>query len=328
MSIRRREFITIIGGAAALPIAVRAQQSITPVIGILGATTLEENRNWIASIFQGLKESGFVEGRNLAVEYRWADGQYDRLPALAAELVARRVAVIVPVGGTPSTSAAKAATSTIPVVFNMGGDPVRLGFVASLNRPGGNLTGVSMLVVETEAKRFALLSELAPAAKLIAVIVNPDNAQAEMQVRSVQAAAAGTGRQLLVLRAGTRDEIEAAFTALMREGAGALLVTGDTFFGSQLSVFVSLANLQGLPAGFYQRDCVESGGLMSYGASFKDSYRQAGVYVGRVLKGEKPADLPIIQSTKFEFVLNLKTAKTLGLTVSNQMQLLADEVIE
>jgi putative ABC transport system substrate-binding protein len=325
---KRREFITLVGGAAAWPFAASAQQSMTPVIGILGATTLEENRNWIAAIFQGLKESGFVEGQNLAAEYRWAEGQYDRLPALATELVVRRIAVIVPVGGAPPTSAAKAATSTIPVVFNMGGDPVRLGFVASLNRPGGNLTGVSMLVVETEAKRLALLSELAPSAKLIAVIVNPDNAQAEMQVRSVQVAAAGTGRQLLVLRARTRDEIEAAFAALMREGAGALLVAGDTFFGSQLSVFVSLVNRHGIPAGFYQRDYVESGGLMSYGASFKDAYRQAGVYVGRVLKGEKPADLPIMQSTKFEFVLNLKTAKALGLTVSNQMQLLADEVIE
>jgi putative ABC transport system substrate-binding protein len=328
MNIPRRRFITLLGGAAAWPLAARTQQATMPVIGILGATTLEQNRNWIAAIFQGLKESGFVEGQNLAAEYRWAEGRYDRLPVLAAELVARRIAVIVPVGGAPPTSAAKAATSTIPVVFNTGADPVRLGFVASLNRPGGNLTGVSMLVVETEGKRFALLSELAPAAKLIAVIVNPDNAQAEMQVRSVQAAAAGTGRQLLVLRAKTRDEIEAAFEALMREGAGALLVAGDTFFGSQLAVFVSLANRHGIPAGVNLRDYVEGGGLMSYGASFKDAYRQAGVYVGRVLKGEKPADLPVMQSTKFEFVLNLKTAKTLGLTVSYQMQLLADEIIE
>jgi putative ABC transport system substrate-binding protein len=327
--IERRKLITLIGSAAAAwPFAARAQQPAMPVIGILGATTLEENRGWIAAIFRGLKEAGFVEGQNLAAEYRWAEGQYDRLPALAAELVARRIAVIVPVGGVPPTSAAKAATSAIPVVFNMGGDPVRLGLVASLNRPGGNLTGVSMLVVETEAKRFALLGELAPAAKWIAVIVNPDNAQAETQVRFLQAAAAGAGRQLLVLRARTGDEIEAAFAALVRERAGALLVGGDTFFGSQISLFVSLAHRHGIPVGYNQRDYVERGGLMSYGPNFKDAYRQAGVYVGRVLKGEKPADLPIMQSSKFEFVLNLNTAKMLGLTVSNQMQLLADEVIE
>jgi putative ABC transport system substrate-binding protein len=299
-----------------------------PVVGILGATEPDRSERYVAAIRNGLKGTGYVEGQNLVIEYRWADGRYDRLPVLAAELAHRRVAAIVSIGGAPSTIAAKSVTTTIPIVFNMGADPIALGLVASMNRPGGNLTGVGMMVVEIEAKRLELLSELVPNAAPIAVILNPSNAQAEMQLRAVETAARTLKRRILILHATTRTEIESAFAALVHQHAGALLVGGDTFFGREQDLFIELAGRNRIPASYVFRDFVEQGGLMSYGPSIEDAYRQAGTYVGRILKGEKPADLPVVQPTKFEFVLNLKTATALGLAVPPALLVRADEVIE
>jgi putative ABC transport system substrate-binding protein len=328
---RRRDFIAALGAAAAAsarPRAARAQQPKMPVIGFLGATEPDPNAQYIAGLRQGLKETGFVEGENVAFEYRWAEGRYDRLPALAAELVSRKVAVIVPIGGAPPTLAAKAATSTIPIVFNMGGDPVRLGVVASLGRPGRNVTGVAMLVVEIQAKRLELLCELVPAAALIAVLVNPNNPQAETELRAVEEAARAIGKQLLLLTASTESELETAIATLVQRRADALLVGADTYFGSQFALLHALTMRHRIPAAYYVREAAERGGLMSYGTNFRDAYRQAGVYVGRVLKGAKPAELPVTQATKFEFVLNLRTAKALGLDIPLKLHAFADEVIE
>ena len=325
---RRRDFITLLGCAASWPLAARAQQSGLPVVGILGATELGRSDRYVAAIRNGLKGTGYLDGQNLVIEYRWADGQYDRLPALAAELANRRVAAIVPIGGAPSTIAAKSVTTTIPIVFNMGADPVALGLVASMNRPGGNLTGVGMMVLEIEAKRLELLSELVPNAAPIAVIVNPSNAQAEMQSRAVQAAARTLKRRIVILHATTRTEIESAFAALVHQHAGALFIGGDTFFGREQDLFTELAGRNRIPASYVFRDFVEQGGLMSYGPSIEDAYRQVGIYVGRILKGEKPANLPVVQPTKFEFVLNVKTAKALGLAVPPALLVRADQVIE
>ena len=326
---RRRSFLIGLGGAAALwPLAARGQQAVMPVIGFLGAPSAAPYARYVDAIHQGLKQAGFVEGQNVRTEYRWAEGHYDRLPALAADLVSRHVSVIVPIGGTPAVAAAKTATSTTPIVFNIGSDPVKLGLVDSLSRPGGNLTGVAMLALELEAKRLELLRHVVPKSALIAVLVNPTNAQAEMQAREVQEAAGAVGQEILLLRASTERELETAFAALLRAQAGALLVSADAFFTSQPVLFVVLTARHAIPAIYPWRSYVDAGGLMSYGTSLVDAYRQTGVYTGRVLKGEKPADLPISQAIKFEFVINLVTARALRLTIPLTLRAFATEVIE
>jgi len=326
--VRRRTFIALLGGAAAWPVAARAQQTAMPVVGFLGGPSAAPYERYIAAVHQGLKEAGFIEQRNVAMEYRWADGQYDRLPALAAELASRRVAVIIPIGGAPATLAAKAATSTIPIVFNLGADPIQLGLVSNLSRPGGNITGIAMMTLEVERKRLELLHELAAGSSSIAVLLNPSNDQTQAQETDAQTAARFINRQILVLKARTEDEINAAFAELARERIGALLVGADAFFNSQVTLIVVLAARHAVPTIYPFKSYVDAGGLMSYGSSLLDAYRQTGVYAGRVLKGEKPADLPIVQPTKFELVINLKIAKALGIAIPPTLLARADEVIE
>ena len=311
---RRREFITLLGGAAAAwPLAARAQQPAMPVIGYLSARSLETEANMLAAFRQGLNETGFVEGRNVAIEFRWADGQYDRLPALVEDLVRRHVAVIVTGGGEVSALAAKAATWMIPIVFNVGGDPVRTGLVAALNQPGGNLTGVTSFLDVLDAKRLGLLRELLPTATVVAVLVNPSEPFAESELTDIQTAAGKMGQQLTVLRAGTEGEIDAAFALLVQRRAGALLVCVGPFFVTRANQLVSLAARHAVPAMYFRREFPAVGGLMSYGSTTAEGYRQMGVYAAKILKGEKPADMPVQKPTKYELVINLKTAKALGL---------------
>jgi putative ABC transport system substrate-binding protein len=365
---RREFIAMLGGVAVAWPHAARAQQPRMPVIGYLGsnrdlqisrirlsdrtsrlhprhvvpkpaqayetevpvkaAGSPRPLRDQLAALYRGLKDTGYIEGQNVTIEYRWAEGQYDRLSSLAAELVQRQVTAIVATGGTTSALAAKAATTTIPIVFTSGTDPIEAGLVASLNRPGGNITGVTFFSDVLDAKRLELLHELVPNVGRIALLVNPNNTRVEAQLRDTQEAAARLGIRLIVLNASTEPEIDTSFAILVREGASALLVASDAFFYSRHNQLVALAARHAVPAIYQLREFTAAGGLMSYGASLAEVYHQAGVYTGRILKGEKPADLPVIQSTKFELVINLKTAKALGVAVSNAIQLLADEVIE
>jgi putative ABC transport system substrate-binding protein len=327
--VRRREFITLVGGAVAWPQATRAQQPVMPVIGFLNPTSPDTNADRMRGFRQGLKETGYVEGENVAIEYRWAENQFDRLPALAADLVRRRVAVIAATGSPAVASAAKAATATIPIVFSVAEDPVKLGLVASLARPGGNLTGTNFFAVELGAKRLELLRELVPSVTHVAVLVNPaDVANTETTLRDVEAAAHAMGLQIQVLNASTTREIDSAFATVVRERPDALFVGPGAFFLSRRIQLANLAARSGVPAIYPARDSVEAGGLMSYGTSLMDAYRQVGVYAGRILKGAKPADLPVVQSSKFELVINASTARMLGLDVPATLLARADEVIE
>ena len=329
VAIGRRKLLVALGGAAAAwPLAARAQQPAMPVVGFLSSASADAYTDRVREFRQGLRDAGYVEGENVAIEYRWAEGQYDRLPALAAELVRRQVAVIV-AAPFPSVLAAKSATAIIPIVFSVGDDPVKLGFVSSLARPGGNLTGVNFFGAEVVSKRLEFLRELIPGVGRLAVLVNPSNATvSEATVRGVEAAARGTGVQVQVFNAGTRREIDAAFANLMRERSDAVFVGGDAFFTSRRVQLANLAARYVIPSSFSQREMAEAGGLMSYATNTRDTYRQAGVYVGQVLKGAKPADLPVVQSAKFEFVINASTARMLGLTVPDNLLAAADEVIE
>jgi putative tryptophan/tyrosine transport system substrate-binding protein len=327
---QRRKFIILLGGAAAgWSLAARAQQSPMPVIGFLSGRSPYESAGVADAFRQGLGETGYVESRNVIIEYRWAEGRYDRLPALAVELVSRQVAAIAAVGGPISGKAAKAATATIPIVFSSGADPVQEGLVASVNKPGGNATGVSPLLPAMEGKRFGLLRDIIPDAALLAVLLNPaspDNFSRQMN--DVQDAARAVGQQLLLLRASTEEEIEAAFATADERRANGLLVAADPFMLSRRERLVALAARYAIPAIYEVREYATAGGLMSYGISLADIYRQAGAYVGRILKGEKPGDLPVLQPTKFDLVINLKTARALGLNISGNLLTLADEVIE
>jgi putative ABC transport system substrate-binding protein len=330
---RRREFITLLGGAAAAsllcPLAVRAQQAALPVVGFINGRSPDTASREAAAFRKGLSESGYVEGQNVTVEYHWLEGQYDRLPALLADLVRRRVTVIATPGGTQVAPVAKAATATIPIVFGVAEDPVRLGLVASLARPGGNATGINSFAQEVGAKRLRLLHDLVPKAVRVAVLVNPANASsAKTTLRDVQQVAPTLGLQIQILNASTIGEIDATFASFARERPDALFVAPDAFFASRAVQFVTLAARDRIPATYSERDTVAAGGLMSYGTDLADMYHQVGVYTGNILKGAKPADLPVLQSTKFEFVVNLQTARALGIDVQPNVLSIADEVIE
>jgi len=326
---KRREFVTLLGGAAATwPLAARAQQTAMPVIGWLGARSPGESESVIDAFRQGLNETGYEEGRNLFIDYRWADGRYDRLPGLAMELVRHQVAVIAATGGDAATLAAKAATSTIPIIFAGGTDPVSAGIVASLTRPDQNVTGVSLLIGLLGAKQVELLQELVPKAPLIAALFNPNNPNAERGAKDVQSAAGTIGQKVVVFYASNEREIDTAFASLVQQQAGGILIYPDGFFTGRRDQLVELAARYKIPAIYPWRDYAVAGGLMSYGTSIREAFRWAGTYVGKVLKGAKPTDLPVIQPSKFEVVINLKTARALNLSVPTSLLLRADEVIE
>src|SRR5215468_7446907 len=324
---KRRQFITLLGGAAAWPFASRAQQEKMPVVGFLNSLSPNNLAQLtLENFLQGLKEAGFVDGQNVTIEYRWAEGHYDRLPALVAHLVRRQVAVIAATGGEPSPQVAKAATRTIPVVFMANGDPVEAGLVASLNKPGGNTTGVTIFGMMAVGKRLELLRQIMPKAGIIAYLTNPNNPNREID--NVRTAARSLGQQILVLNANSDREFDTAFATIVQQQVAALLVASDPLFFDRREQIVALAARQAIPAIYYLRAFSLAGGLLSYGNSLTDMYRQVGIYTGRVLKGEKPADLPVMQATKFELAINLKTAKALGLQIPDKLLALADEVIE
>ena len=323
---KRRNFVFLLGSAfVVLPRVARAQQ---PIIGFLSSRSAGESASVVAAFLQGLKEGGYVEGQNLPIEYRWAEGRYDRLPTLAAELVDRHAAVIVAVGGEPSALAAKAVTSTIPIVFTTGGDPVKLSLVASLARTGNNLTGVALLFAEVQAKRLQMLQELVPAITAVALLVNPTNAATDQDVREMEVAARSHGLQLQLLKAATDTDFDTAFATILERRVGGLIVAQDPFFIARRDQLVTLAARHAVPTIYFSGEFVRAGGLISYGGSLAAGYRQVGLYAGRILEGTKPADLPVVQPTKFELVVNLKTAEALGLTVPQTILGRADEVIE
>jgi putative tryptophan/tyrosine transport system substrate-binding protein len=325
---QRRGFITLIVGAAtAWPLVARAQQSTLPMIGFLNSASLDGSTSLVAAFRQGLKEAGYVEGQNITVEFRWANGQYDRLPELAADLVRRQAAVIFG-GGPPAAHAAKATTATIPIVFVSGADPVKSGLVASLNRPGGNVTGATIFTGQLGAKQLGLLRELLPSSVVVAILVNPNNPVTENVVKDVRAAAVMTGHRIEIVSAGSEDEISKAFATLTELRPDAMIVGADPYFYSRSEQLVAMAARHAIPTIYELREYAANGGLISYGASVTDGYRQAGSYTGRILKGAKPADLPVLQPIKFELVINLRTAKTLGLTIAPGVLAIADEVIE
>jgi ABC-type uncharacterized transport system substrate-binding protein len=325
---RRRELITLLGGAAAWPLAARAQQPAMPIIGFMSGRSPEDSADVASAFRQGLADTGFIEGQTVKIEYRWANGDYDKLPALAADLVNQKVAVLVGVGGDVSAAAAAKATKTIPVVFGMGGDPVKAGLVASFRRPGGNVTGFTLWTTETESKRLGLLRALVPGVPLIGILVNPPVPASEQELQDLGAAAKTVNQLLFVARANDDAELDAALASFVEQRVGALLVTAAPFFDTQLHRIVDFAAQKQLPAIYQFREYAVAGGLISYGPNVAEGYKNAGTYVGRILKGEKPADLPVMQPTKFDFVINLKTAKALGLTVPPTLLIEAGEVIE
>ena len=324
---RRRQFITLVGGAAAWPFMTLAQHAAMPVVGFLNSASAQAQVLVAAAYRRGLEEAGFIEGKNVSTEYLYADGQYDRLPQMAADLIGRNVAVIL-AGGPPAARAAKNATSTIPIVFTSGDDPIQVGLVSSLNHPGGNITGVHIFFTGLESKKLGLLREIIPQGGPVAALVNPSFPTVDIQTAELHSAARALGQDIQIVNAGNEQELDAAFASMARSHVSALLVGADPFFNSQRDQIISLAARNAIPAVYEQRAFTTAGGLMSYGTNIADAYRQAGFYTGRILQGEKPGDLPVVQSTKFEFVVNLKTAKALGLTFPAGILAIADEVIE